>query len=199
MQENDRSREAILLAEALGGFLELLKDQPLTEVEEAYVDAAEQKLAELKTLLRNPANTSGERESEIPHTILVVDDDAVQRLWVAKTLREAGFAVSTAQCSDEALRKLSTGYFQAVVMDCEIPEPDGFETTRRIRQNEQESGSFARIPILAYSSYSIAGYREMCLSVGMNEFLRKPASPADLLNAVRRTLQKVAAPSRVTP
>ncbi len=118
--------------------------------------------------------------------VLVVDDDAVQRIWASRTLEQAGFTVVCADSGLETLASVAKNQWDIILMDCEIPELDGFEVTKRIRESEKSSGAYT--PIVAYSAYKIPGYKERCIEVGMDRFLSKPATAAEMVVCLKSTL-----------
>jgi CheY-like chemotaxis protein len=96
-----------------------------------------------------------------------------------------GHAVAVAADGLAALRELGRGSYDAVLMDCQMPELDGYATTRRIRAG-QEPGVNPRIPIIALTAYAMADDRAKCLEAGMDDYISKPVRPADLIAAFVR-------------
>ncbi len=105
------------------------------------------------------------------HVLLAEDYEANRRVAV-HMLDRLGFGVDVACNGIEALECLAQGAYDAVLMDCQMPELDGFEATRRVR--EIERGSERHIPILAMTAHALAGDRERCLAAGMDDYLAKP-------------------------
>jgi CheY-like chemotaxis protein/HPt (histidine-containing phosphotransfer) domain-containing protein len=85
-----------------------------------------------------------------------------------------------------AMEMLETGDYNMILMDCQMPELDGFETTQAIRA--QETGSNKRIPIIALTTNNLKSDRERCLSTGMDDFLSKPFELQDLALVLQRWL-----------
>ena len=83
-----------------------------------------------------------------------------------------------------AVQKFLLKPFDVILMDIQMPEMDGFEATKTIRECERQSGR--RVPILALTAHAITGYRELCLSAGMADYLTKPLRPSDLLSALNK-------------
>jgi signal transduction histidine kinase/ActR/RegA family two-component response regulator len=117
--------------------------------------------------------------------ILLVDDNSVSRLVAARTLARAGYHVTEARTGKEALEKWDGGEFQLVLMDCQMPEMDGYEATRAIRR--RETGR-RRTPVIAMTASTMAGDREKCFDAGMDEFLAKPVTLPNLTSVVARVL-----------
>ena len=107
----------------------------------------------------------------VPPAVLVVEDTAVNQRVAARMLERCGFRAQVAVNGLRALEALSQGSYAAVLMDCQMPELDGYETTREVRRREQGG---PRIPIIAMTANSMKGERERCLAAGMDDYLTKP-------------------------
>jgi CheY-like chemotaxis protein len=94
----------------------------------------------------------------------------------------------------EVLALLETGEFDAVLMDIQMPELDGVETTRRIR-GHQDGRFDPRIPIIALTAYAQAGEQRAFLDAGMDEAIAKPLEPGEIQHALGRVLARRAAAS----
>jgi two-component system, sensor histidine kinase and response regulator len=91
-----------------------------------------------------------------------------------------------AQNGREALEMLKKQNFDIVLMDIQMPEMDGFEATKRIREKEQASGTHQ--PIIALTAHAMKGDRERCLASGMDDYLNKPIRPDELDEILERYL-----------
>jgi len=112
-------------------------------------------------------------QTEASKPILLVEDDMVNQ-EVAKSLLElAGFTVTVARNGIEALNYCQQYSFQAILMDCQMPEMDGFTATKKIREAEHKSKRDP-IPIIALTANAMQGDRERCIEVGMDDYLSKP-------------------------
>lgn len=120
-----------------------------------------------------------------PVRVLVVEDEAVNRLATVSMLRKLGFAASAAEDGDVALDALEEDDYDVVLMDIQMPRVSGDEATRRIRRGER-SGIDPGIQIIALTAHAMAGDRERCLACGMNDYLSKPVDIAALGQAVTR-------------
>lgn len=107
--------------------------------------------------------------------VLLGEDNAVNQEIALLMLETLGCTVTIAQNGREVLTHAKTGSFDLVLMDCQMPEMDGFEATRLIRDWEQ-SESRTPLPIIALTAHASAGDREHCLSTGMSDYLTKPFS-----------------------
>ncbi|BEH09472.1 hybrid sensor histidine kinase/response regulator [Geobacter sulfurreducens subsp. ethanolicus] len=115
-------------------------------------------------------------------SILVADDVEVNRMLVNAILGRMGHRVAQAANGEEVLKALEDSRFDLVLMDVQMPVMDGFETARRIR--EQERGSGRRTPILALTAYAGQQDREQCLSADMDGYVAKPFTAEELVRAV---------------
>lgn len=121
-------------------------------------------------------------------TVLVIEDDELNRVVVGSMLAQAGYQVHLASDGFEALRliKQSTS-FDLVLMDLQMPGMDGLEVTRRLRAGE--AGDRGRqIPIVALTANAFSEDKQACLAAGMNDYLTKPVVYARLLSTLQRWL-----------
>jgi CheY-like chemotaxis protein len=116
---------------------------------------------------RAPAGMGGD--------ILVVEDNLINQQVALGILQIQGYRVSVANNGREALDAYAQGAFDLILMDCQMPEMDGFEATVQIRRREQSSGG-RRVPIVALTANAMAQDREECLNAGMDDHLAKPFS-----------------------
>jgi CheY-like chemotaxis protein len=117
--------------------------------------------------------------------LLVAEDNPVNQVVARRLLEKMGHAVAIAADGRAALQELARGSYDAVLMDCQMPELDGYATTRRIRAG-QEPGIDPQIPIIALTAYAMADDRAKCLEAGMDDYISKPVRPADLIAAFVR-------------
>jgi PAS domain S-box-containing protein len=113
--------------------------------------------------------------------VLVVEDNHVNQMVAEGVLRNLGFAVEIAADGRAGLTAMEAGGFDAVLMDCHMPEMDGYEATREWRRRE---GAGARLPIIAMTAGVLAGDRERCIAAGMDDFVPKPIDVAALDRAL---------------
>ena len=116
--------------------------------------------------------------------ILVAEDCPTEQAALKSLLEGIGCQAVLVGNGREALDEFETGEYSAILMDILMPELDGFEATRLIRERERITGG--RIPVLALSSYSLKAIQEKCASVGMNGSLAKPVAKDKLVQALRR-------------
>jgi hypothetical protein len=140
-----------------------------------------------------PVSATVTRPAEIPQasnagrkgTVLVVDDVEVNRRLVSVILTSTGYSVDEAGSGRDAIARLKKGGVDAVLLDLQMPDMDGLETTARIRTLLGDEG---RVPIVAMTANAMSGVIDQCLAAGMNSYVRKPATKNDLLNALAKVL-----------
>ncbi|MFN3201536.1 MAG: ammonium transporter [Bradymonadia bacterium] len=118
-------------------------------------------------------------------SILLVEDNAVNRVVAREMLIRAGFNCHLAKHGREALDVYAEQPIDLIVMDCQMPEMDGFEATGRIRSSEPEG---QHVPIVALTANTVAGDKDRCLAAGMDEHLTKPINPDKLIATLDRLL-----------
>ncbi|WP_288408718.1 ATP-binding protein [uncultured Herbaspirillum sp.] len=112
-----------------------------------------------------PFRQAGQQE------LLLVEDNVMNQKVAVYQLNAMGYAVDIASNGAEALEKLGQRKYALILMDCQMPILDGYETTRRIRRLQ---GELAHTPIVAMTANAMAGDREQCLEAGMDDYLTKP-------------------------
>lgn len=117
--------------------------------------------------------------------LLLVEDQLINQLVAKEFLQHAGFTVSIADNGKKALELLQKNVYAAVIMDLQMPVLDGFETTRLIRGNHK----FADLPIIAMTAHVMAGEKEKCLQVGMNDYIAKPIDEDKLNDTLGKWLR----------
>ena len=129
--------------------------------------------------------------------ILVVEDNATNRLVVESQLAILGLAAETAVDGAEALRKWHEKPYGLVLTDCHMPNMDGYQLTAAIREAERSSGR--RVPIVALTANALFGEAERCLRAGMDDYLAKPVTLAVMGETLMRWLDGTATPRGGTP
>ena len=119
--------------------------------------------------------------------ILLVEDNAVNREVAIGMLEGLGCAIHAAENGWLAIEAMNAAAYDAVLMDCQMPVMDGLTATAEIRRREQNYGG-ARVPIIALTANAMEGDRERCLAAGMDDFLCKPFTQAQLATLLKRWL-----------
>ncbi|BDI31556.1 hypothetical protein CCAX7_36070 [Capsulimonas corticalis] len=121
--------------------------------------------------------------------ILLAEDNPVNQKVARRLLEKRGHRVDTAANGLEALNMLSQTSYDIVLMDCQMPELDGWETTREIRRREKAKASIVQMPIIALTAGAMAEDRIECFEAGMDGFLTKPFKSEDLFAALSQHLE----------
>ncbi len=120
--------------------------------------------------------------------ILIVDDNEINLSLAIETLHRFNDTIKTdvAYNGKEALIKHNEADFDLIIMDIQMPEMDGYEATKNIRN---QKGAKGQIPILGMTAHAMKDERSKCLDLGMNEYLSKPFSPSELLQKIGEVLE----------
>jgi len=136
--------------------------------------------------------TSSDSSNAVPQIhrtlhILLADDQAINQRLVGEMLRQAGHSVRIVSDGQQAVERFAQEPFDLLLLDLQMPELDGLEATRLIRQLEMQRGtSVRRVPIIALTARAMAGDREECLKAGMDDFVTKPINREDLFARMAR-------------
>jgi PAS domain S-box-containing protein len=168
--------------------LKPVREQPLFD---ALVNIVAGKKPESLRPVRLPGDTeiirreTAAKQTPISHLrVLAAEDHPFnRRLW---QLMLDGFGVRAdwAENGREAVEKFSAGHYDAILMDCNMPELDGHEATAAIRHIEVEKNLAPRVRIIAITANALAGERERCLAAGMDDYLPKPFTTQQLYQAL---------------
>jgi len=109
----------------------------------------------------------------------VAEDNDVNQMVVGALLDRLGYAHDVVGDGRAAVSAVATGGYHLVLMDCQMPEMDGFDATAAIRAAEVAAGR-PRLPVIALTANAIKGDRERCLGSGMDDYLSKPIDPKAL-------------------
>lgn len=155
----------------------------------------------LLTVEKDVTPNSGEQNSRVneppteaamargKYRILVAEDNSVNQMVALAQLKALGFNAQAVANGKEALDAYMTGQFHLILMDCQMPEMDGYEATRKIRAIEGSEGP--RIPIIALTANAMKEDEERCLQSGMDSFVCKPVKREHLLAELERYLPEL--------
>ena len=131
------------------------------------------------------------KHAQLDARVLLVEDNPVNQELAQHMLEHLGCTCVIARHGREALVAVEADAFDAVLMDCQMPEMDGFEATAAIRLREAQQGADRRLPIVALTAGAVEGDRDKCLAAGMDDYLSKPFSLEQLERTLRRWLPAV--------
>jgi two-component system sensor histidine kinase/response regulator len=133
---------------------------------------------------------AGHREAAAPlpwagRRVLIVEDNLVNQRVIARFVERLGCRVELVANGVAAVAAAATAHFDLILMDCQMPEMDGFEATAAIRR--AENGGL-HVPIVALTANALTGDRERCLAAGMDDYLSKPVTATDVASLCSRWL-----------
>lgn len=141
--------------------------------------------------IRHPMSRKSKDPKQLTHLqgakILLVEDNKINQQIAQEILQNAGLSVRIAGDGQQALQALNEDKYDAVFMDIQMPVMDGYEATKKIRENPL----FKNLPIIAMTAHAMAGDREGCLEAGMNDYVTKPIHPASVLKTLARWIDPV--------
>ena len=132
-----------------------------------------------------PGSVQGGPGPVRPLRVLVAEDHPINQTLVTELLRTRGHFYAVAGNGIEVLRLLEQGKFDAILMDGQMPEMDGYQATAEIRRREQAAGS-GHIHIVAVTAHAMHDDREACLAAGMDDYMAKPIEPDELFTCLER-------------
>lgn len=121
--------------------------------------------------------------------ILLVEDNQVNQAVALAMLAKAGYKADVAANGREALEALEQIPYNIVLMDCQMPEMDGFTATRKLRSPDSTVLNRS-VPVIAMTANAMAGDRERCMASGMDDYLSKPVKPKELVNILEKWLDR---------
>jgi two-component system sensor histidine kinase/response regulator len=180
LTSGDRTEDAAR-CQQLGVSQRLMKPIKQSELYEAILDAlgiAPKKEEEAAVSPALPATR--------PLRILLAEDSIVNQRLTVGLLERHGHRITIASNGRQAVDLAVQDGFDVILMDVQMPELDGLQATRLIREHERETGR--HVPVIAMTAHALKGDRERCLDVGMDEYVAKPVRERQLLTALRNVL-----------
>ena len=135
-----------------------------------------------------PDAVADKQPSSFTGHILVAEDNSINQMFVRELLKHCGCTCDIANNGDEALTAVQRNRYDLVLMDCQMPEMDGFTASREIRRREAAGELTGRLPIIALTANALKGDRDRCLEAGMDEYLSKPLQAAQLQTMLAKHL-----------
>jgi CheY-like chemotaxis protein/HPt (histidine-containing phosphotransfer) domain-containing protein len=162
----------------------LLKPVQQDELLETIYRVMSRAQGDAPTAVPEPAREPGPAPAAAPLRILLAEDDEFSAQLMDKLLGRRGHRVRLASNGREALALAGQGAFDLMLLDMHMPELDGIEVVRGVRERERLAGG--HLPVIALTARSRKEDRERCLAAGVDDFLTKPVSAAALLAAIDR-------------
>jgi two-component system sensor histidine kinase/response regulator len=130
--------------------------------------------------------------------VLIADDNSVNQRVATALCAKLGLRSDTVGDGREAVAASASVAYDLILMDCQMPEMDGYAATRAIREREAVQGG-RRVPVIALTAHAMRGDRELCLAAGMDDYLTKPIRLEDLLSVASRWLPAASAAVAAAP
>jgi CheY-like chemotaxis protein len=122
--------------------------------------------------------------------ILLAEDNVVNQKVAARVLEKEGFVVDVASDGRQAVDAWRRGTYDLILMDCQMPQLDGYEATREIRREERETSAVRRIPIIALTAHAMKGAADDCRRAGMDDYLTKPLDREQLRRCLKEHMEE---------
>ena len=187
------------LAKAMGGSIHMVSELgvgttmildvslPTADPSRLITEDASTLTASLRIIeMRRPAPTISRARFE-GTLVLLVDDHPTNRSLIVRQLNILGYAAESAENGIEALTKWRSGQYGGIITDCNMPEMNGYELARTIRETESSTGAM-RIPIIACTANALDGAAETCFAAGIDDYLSKPMDLHELARKLERWL-----------
>lgn len=139
--------------------------------------------------LHDPEGEGAANNEDAPekrYRILVAEDNIVNQKFAQRLLEKSGFNVDVAANGKEVLQTIERIRYDLILMDVQMPEMDGLETTGQIRRYEKKNGG--HVPIIALTANAVKGDKERCLEAGMDGYITKPVKRTHLLAAIEELI-----------
>jgi CheY-like chemotaxis protein len=124
--------------------------------------------------------------------VLLAEDSLVNQKLAVGLLQKHGHHVDVVADGRAAVEAVTAGSYDLVLMDVQMPDMDGLEATRAIRERERAEGG--HLPIVAMTAHAMKGDRERCLEAGMDDYVSKPIHAHDVLRTIQEVMTRAGAP-----
>jgi PAS domain S-box-containing protein len=135
---------------------------------------------------------AGESSWSNPPLVLIAEDSQINQIVATRAVERCGCATDVVNDGQEALQALAARHYAAVLIDCQMPNMDGYEATAELRRRE---GDARHTPVIAMTAHAMDGDRQRCLDAGMDDYITKPMRHADVAEMLRRWIPSDAEPS----
>jgi two-component system sensor histidine kinase/response regulator len=137
------------------------------------------------TQVAEPQRLTGRRMNVPQRRLLIAEDNVVNQRVASRMLEKMGYFVDVVSNGQQAVAAWARGGYDAILMDCQMPEMDGYAATREIRRQESDN---AHIPIIALTAHAIKGADDECFAAGMDHYITKPIDRDVLRECLERSL-----------
>jgi two-component system, sensor histidine kinase and response regulator len=176
-----------LINDALASGIDACVDKPLRQASIHHALATALGITQARTLGHTTAHGARRRFNG---RVLVAEDNAVNQRLTAAQLARFGVHADIVANGIEALAAIAQLPYDLVLMDCQMPEMDGYQATREIRHRETMTNR-RRLPVIAMTANAMAGDRDLCLAAGMDDYIAKPVRIEALMEALARFLTEI--------
>jgi hemerythrin-like metal-binding protein len=165
-------------------YIEAFLSKPITQstLFDTIMSVFGEQIAKTSHALQKQAEMTTDIKAIQGAKILLVEDNSINQQVARETIESEGLSVQIANNGKEAIAMIEKTHFDAVLMDVQMPEMDGYEATQLIRQNPDYSG----LPIIAMTAHAMSGDKEKCLAAGMNDYITKPIEVERLFSSLKK-------------
>jgi len=181
---SSESREGRKHARTLGISHYLIKPVRQSKLYDAIVE----NLSKVEQKKEKPKTISEKEKKTLSLNILLVEDNKINQKLATSLLEKQGWKITVANNGKEAIELIEKNGFDIVLMDVQMPEMDGLEATRLIREREKKTGK--HIPIIALTAHAFEEDKKRCLEAGMDAYTTKPIKIQELLNIIKDVFSK---------
>lgn len=180
-------RGEVAQLEALGCAGYLMKPIKQSQLYDAIITVLGLKKSKAQNKQRSivTRHTIAEQKRLSTH-ILLAEDDPVNRKLAVTVLARAGFSVDAVDNGQKAIQAFKDNDYDLILLDIQMPEMNGFEATKTIRQMEKQE---KHTPIIAITAHAMQGDKERCLKAGMDDYISKPLKPQNLIETIERWIR----------